>query len=152
MEDALQDYAEGVDVIVSFDVIEHVEVPADFMRNVYGLLRKGGKAIIGTPTDAPVMRLLLGEVYEKKQLFSTQHPWIFSEQGLEILADEAGFKKRKIRYFQRYGIGNMLGWIKDKTQGSPVRDMFITETLDNVWKGQCSDKKLADYIVLYLGK
>lgn len=149
---ALKEYRDGVDVITSFDVIEHVDNPRSFIENIYELLVKGGRAIVGTPTDAPVMRSLLGEVYEKKLLFSTQHIWIFSEKNLRLLAEEQGFKNISFKYFQRYGIGNMLGWVKDKKPGTAVEDEFITAALDGVWRGQLSDKKLADYIVMYLEK
>lgn len=54
-----------VEVVTSFDVIEHVENPRKFIKEVYELLAPNGTAIIGTPTDAPIMRELLGEVYEK---------------------------------------------------------------------------------------
>ena len=66
-----------IDVITSFDVIEHVEEPTKFITDIFELLAEGGQAIIGTPTEAPVMRELLGEIFEKKLLFSTQHIWIF---------------------------------------------------------------------------
>lgn len=151
-EETLNNYGGGVDVVTSFDVIEHVEDPTVFMDNIYKLLSVGGRAIIGTPTDAPIMRTLLGEVYERKLLFSTQHLWIFSEHNLRTLAENAGFSKIGIKYFQRYGIGNMLGWIRDKKPGTNITDVFISETLDGVWKGQCSDRGLADYIVLYVEK
>ena len=81
-----------IDIITSFDVIEHVEKPMDFLEDIFKLLKFGGKAIIGTPTDAPIMRFFLGEVYEQKLLFSTQHLWIFSEKSLELIARKCGFK------------------------------------------------------------
>lgn len=152
MEEAYKEYAEQIDVITSFDVIEHVEDPKGFLKEIYMLLSKGGRAIIGTPTDAPVMRKLLGEIYEKKLLFSTQHLWIFSEKNLKMMAKREDFSSVNVKYFQRYGIGNLMGWIKDKEPGTAVRDDFITDTLDNVWKNQCSEHGLADYIVLYLEK
>lgn len=70
-DEAKKLYANKIDVITSFDVIEHVQSPESFIKDVYDLLTAGGKAIIGTPTDAPVMRSLLGKDYEKKLLFST---------------------------------------------------------------------------------
>ena len=72
-DEAKKLYANKIDVITSFDVIEHVQSPESFIKDVYDLLTAGGKAIIGTPTDAPIMRSLLGKDYEKKLLFSTQH-------------------------------------------------------------------------------
>lgn len=151
-EDAKTEWKNKIDVITSFDVIEHVKDPKLFMKDIFELLAKDGKAIIGTPTDAPIMRKLLGEIYEQKLLFSTQHLWVFSEQNLKFLAEKTGFTQITVKYFQRYGIGNMMGWIRDKTPGTAVKDEFITPTLDNVWRSQSSEQGLSDYIVLYLEK
>lgn len=151
-DEAKKLYANKIDVITSFDVIGHVQSPESFIKDVYDLLTAGGKAIIGTPTDAPVMRSLLGKDYEKKLLFSTQHLWILSEKNLRIISEKCGFKNIDIKYYQRYGIDNMLGWLKDKEPKSEIKQKFITETLNNVWKAQLVDNGLADYIVLYLEK
>lgn len=151
-DEAKKLYANKIDVITSFDVIEHVQSPESFIKDVYDLLTAGGKAIIGTPTDAPVMRSLLGKDYEKKLLFSTQHLWILSEKNLRIISEKCGFKNIDIKYYQRYGIDNMLGWLKDKEPKSEIKQKFITETLNNVRKAQLVDNGLADYIVLYLEK
>lgn len=151
-EEAKENYKDKINVITSFDVIEHVESPQTFLNDIYELLAKGGKAIIGTPTDAPIMRSLLKEDYEKKLLYSTQHLWILSEKSLKMLSEKSGFSSIKIKYYQRYGIDNMLGWLKDKKPKSEIGKDFITETLNNVWKAQLIDNGLADYIVLYLEK
>ncbi len=150
--EATADWSNKIDVITSFDVIEHVEDPLMFLKDIFELLKKGGKGIIGTPTDAPVMRKLLGEIYEKKLLLSTQHLWIFSENNLKMIAEKAGFKNIKIKYFQRYGIGNLLGWLKEQEPCSDIDESFITDSLDNVWKSECCAMGVADYMVLYLEK
>ena len=149
---ALKQYSEGVDVITSFDVIEHVESPEEFMKDAYCLLSTGGQAIIGTSTEAPVMRNLLGTIYEKKQLFSTQHPWVLSEKSLRIIAERAGFKNIKIKYFQRYAVGNLLGWIREKETRSEIKEDFLSEGFDSAWKAMCNEKGLSDYIVIYAEK
>lgn len=151
-DEAKKLYANKIDVITSFDVIEHVQSPESFIKDVYDLLTVGGKAIIGTPTDAPIMRSLLGKDYEKKLLFSTQHLWILSEKNLRMISEKCGFKNIDIKYYQRYGIDNMLGWLKEKEPKSEIKQKFITETLNNVWKAQLVDNRPADYIVLYLEK
>ena len=166
MEDIITEYAnmddsplinqegdKGIDIVTSFDVIEHVQEPTDFMKNIHTILR-GGKAIIGTPTEAPVMRELLGEIYERKQLFSTQHPWIFSKESLYNLSLDAGFMPDKIefKFFQRYGIENMLGWLKNKKPRTELHMPFATDTLNAVWKSETESKGMADYIVVYLKK
>lgn len=151
-ENAKKEYAGNVDVITSFDVIEHVEDPKKFLEEVFELLAEDGQAIIGTPTDAPVMRELLGEDFEKKQLFSTQHLWIFGEKNLNWLASEVGFQDVKIKYFQRYGISNFIGWIREKSPRSDVKAGWLTESMNQVYKAEMEKQGLADYIVLYLKK
>lgn len=76
----------------------------------------------------------------------------FTEKNLRITSEKCGFKNIDIKYYQRYGIDNMLGWLKDKEPKSEIKQKFITETLNNVWKAQLVDNGLADYIVLYLEK
>lgn len=149
---ALPDWAGGIDVATSFDVIEHVADPLAFMGDIHKLLAQGGTAIIGTPTETPVMRQALGEIYERKLLFSTQHLWIFSEKSLWQTAKKAGFEKIEVTYYQRYGLGNLLGWLRDKEPNCEIGEGFITPTLDAVWKSQCGEQGLADYIVVYLTK
>ena len=142
----------SVDVAMSFDVIEHVSDPLAFLQDIYDLLNVNGQAIIGTPTDAPIMRSLLGEIYERELLFSTQHIWIFSEKNLNMLAKQVGFSSIGVKYYQRYGIGNMIGWLKEKKAKADIQANFLTNTLDAVWRSECSSNGMADYIVLYLEK
>ena len=71
---------------------------------------------------------------------------------MKLLADKVGFKEIKVKYFQRYGIGNMLGWIKEKEPRCDLKNKFITDTLDAVWKKECESNGLSDYIVLYARK
>ena len=151
-EKARKDFEGKVDVVTSFDVIEHVTDPLGFLLDIYALLNEGGHAIIGTPTDAPAMRALLGEVYEKKVLFTAQHIWIFSETSLKSLAEKAGFKNIRVRFVQRYGIDNMLGWLINKAPNSGMLFPFVSRTFDAVWKGQLEEQKYADYVVLYIEK
>ena len=151
-EDALKSRKEKCDVIVSFDVIEHVEDPRFFIFQAYDLLCKGGVAIIGTPTEAPIMRELLGEDFEMQLLFSTQHLWILSEKSLRLIAAELKAKSVRIRYFQRYGIQNFIGWVRDRKPKADISSEWMTETMDAVMRKQMEAVGMSDYIVLYVEK
>lgn len=151
-EKAAEVYKNQVDVVVSFDVIEHVENPVDFLADVYNLLKEGGQAIIGTPTDAPVMRELLGTVYEENLLFSTQHIWVLGEKSLKLCAKKAGFTSSEVKYKQRYGMGNMISWLINKKAMGHKSYGFITDTMDSVWRGQLEAQGLSDYVLIYLHK
>lgn len=151
-EDAIMEWRDRINVVTSFDVIEHVDNPEKFLSNIYDLLMAGGQAVIGTPTETPIMRKLLGEIYEKKLLFSTQHIWMFSEKSLRMLAENVGFEKIDFKFYQRYGVENLLGWLRDKEPRSEILGDFITPTLNAVWKSECAAYGMADYIVMYLKK
>lgn len=151
-DEAIVDWQGKVDVVTSFDVIEHVEEPVQFLKDINMLLSKTGGAIIGTPTDAPVMRQMLGNIYEQKLLFSTQHLWVFSEKNLKMMAKEAGFEQIEVLYYQRYGLSNFIGWIKEQRAYGELDYSFISDTMDAVWKSELSRQGLSDYIVLYLKK
>lgn len=151
MKDAMNEYGNCIDVITSFDVIEHVNNPEEFLKEVYQLLNENGQAIIGTPTQTPIMCSLLGDTY-KEFLFSVQHPWILNEKGLRMLAERVGFNKVEVKYYQRYGIGNCISWLINKEPRGNIKFDFISETLDEVWKKECNSSKLSDYIVLYVEK
>lgn len=150
--EAAKDWKEKIDVVVSFDVIEHVEDPIQFLKDIRMLLCEEGEAVIGTPTDAPVMRQMLGNIYEQRLLFSTQHLWIFSEKNLKMMAKEAGFEQIEVRYFQRYGLSNFIGWMKEQRACGEPDYSFISDAMDAVWKSELSRQGLSDYIVLYLKK
>ncbi len=153
-KNALEDFKESVDVVTSFDVIEHVESPLRFMQDVYELLKNGGKAYIGTPTETPVMRKLLGECYERKLLFSTQHLWVLGESSLRKIVESSGFAKDNVRvkYFQRYGISNVLGWLKYQEPGKKVNDEMVNDAMDKAWRCGIEEQGLSDYIVLCIIK
>lgn len=152
MSEAIEEYKEKVDIITSFDVIEHVVNPKEFLREVYLLLKSGGKAIVGTPTETPVMRQTMGKDYERKLLFSTQHLWIFSEDSLKYIANEIGFKSIEIQYKQRYGLDNFISWLQFKEPVQAVNYSFVTESMNELWKRQLEEKRISDYVILKLEK
>ena len=149
--EALKDYENKVDVVTSFDVIEHVESPCIFMEECYALCAKGGRAIIGTPTEQPIMRMALGEEYDSF-LFSTQHLWVLNKESLEIAAKQAGFKNIEVKYKQRYGLGNLVSWLKNKKPMGNVACPYISESVNRSWMINSEECGLADYIVVYAEK
>ena len=150
-QEALEEYRGKVDVIVSFDVIEHVEDPQTFLEEAYALLSNGGKAFIGTPTDAPVMREVLGGAYESF-LFSTQHPWVLSGGSFETMAKRCGITEFQVRYYQRYGLGNFVYWLLNGQPGRHKEYDFITKTMDQAWISELEQQEKSDYMVCEIVK
>lgn len=150
-KDAKKDYAGKIDIIVSFDVIEHVLDPIEFIADICQLLSKNGMAFIGTPTDAPVMRELLGADYESF-LFSTQHPWVLSKGSFSIIAQKCSIEKWCCKFYQRYGLGNMIYWLVNKKPGQHKQYEFISKGMNELWKSELESKEMSDYIVFEFKK
>lgn len=68
------------------------------------------------------------------------------------MVEQIGFKNMDVKFFQRYGVGNLIGWLRDKKPKSDVHMKWITETIDEVWKKEIAELGLANYIVIYLQK
>lgn len=155
-------YHDRVDVVTSFDVIEHVESPEKFLKDAYDLLVSGGIAVIGTPTDTPVTGALVGDDYNKVILYTAQHLWILSKKSLELMAERVGFSKCEIKYFQRFSITNLFAWLQYRRPLSigvshyPSQERaeynFVSKTLEAVYKSELERQGLADYMVAYLYK
>lgn len=107
--------------------------------------------IIGTPTEQPMMRMALGKEYDRF-LFSTQHLWVLNEKSLKFLAGLAGFKNIEVKYKQRYGLGNLISWIKNKKPMGNVGYEYISDSVDKNWIANSEERELADYIVMYAEK
>ena len=146
-ENALEKYRNNVDVVTSFDVIEHVSDPLSFAKEAHQLLKPGGTAIIGTPTDYPHLRALIGREFEEF-IFSTQHLWVFAEKGLEILMRQAGFQEIQIEYCQMYGLGNTISWTLYKRPCGYGSYSFITDTMDAVYRQEMIRTKQSDYLIV----
>lgn len=149
----IQEREKKLDIVVSFSVIEHVEDPYAFMKDIYDLLEEGGEAIVGTPSDAPLMCELLGDgIYESEVLYSVQHLWVFSAESIRNMCKEIGFKEVHIETYQRYGLANLFGWLKNKKARHNVGEEFCDGMLDQVFKQRVKDMGMGDYLVAYLKK
>lgn len=151
-QSAISQYKEKLDVVTSFDVIEHVDDPISFMEDVYNLLKTGGKAIIGTPSECLVMRTLMKKEYEQKLLYSFQHPWILSAESFEMCCKKAGFKNIKIAQKQRYGLSNMISWLVERVPCGHSHYEFVTSAMDDVYKRELEQIGVADYLIAYVEK
>jgi len=151
MEDALAKYENIVELITSYDVIEHVDEPQKFLQTIWKLLRNGGTAYIGTPTEYPVLRKLIGKEFDSF-VFSIQHPWVFSHRSLEIMAEKCGFSEVKVKFYQKFGIGNFIAWLQTrKPQGEAIYD-FIPSAINSLWRNEMAKEETAEYLVLELRK
>lgn len=97
------------DVIISFDVIEHIENDKKMMTESYRVLKKGGKIFFGTPNKTRLSHFLLKligkrvkyplDLGESNELGKIIHIREYTSKELEKLIKGAGFSNIKIIAF-----------------------------------------------------
>jgi len=93
----------SVDLVVSFETIEHVEHPGQFLEECARVLRPGGVLIVSTPNlkiskngpknpfhcsemDLQELQNILAKRFEGVSLFGQSTPWITRARGFRSLA------------------------------------------------------------------
>lgn len=82
------------DVIISSEVIEHINNPVEEMGHFHRLLRKGGLVYITTPNFNALERYLLKHKYSIIEY--PEHLSYYTPRTLNFLLRRSGFKKKKI--------------------------------------------------------
>lgn len=82
------------DIIISSEVIEHINNPVEEMTHFNRLLRKGGLVYITTPNFNALERFLLKGDYEIIEY--PNHLCYYTKKTLNLLLKQHGFKKLKL--------------------------------------------------------
>lgn len=83
-----------VDIVVSFEVIEHVSFPGIEIENISRALRVGGALYITTPNFNSISRLLLKDKHS--EITYPEHLCYFTASTLTRLLKSKGFKKKRV--------------------------------------------------------
>lgn len=102
-----------IDVATSFDVIEHVPVPIEYLKEIYESLLDGGKLYLKTPNFNDVLHELIPENYDSFN-YRTAHLYYFDKESIKYILEQAGFLNFTIGYIHDYDISNLLYWMKEQ--------------------------------------
>ena len=111
----------SVDVVTSFDVIEHVVSPHDFLKAAAGVLKPGGLLVLTTPWFDSLLARAMGRRW---YCIFPAHLHYFTRRSLTKALAAGGFRLVRVRRHTRYlGAGYVwsrlrhhLGWAE--TQGT----------------------------------
>jgi 2-polyprenyl-3-methyl-5-hydroxy-6-metoxy-1,4-benzoquinol methylase len=147
--DCAREHEGKVDVVLSTQVIEHVDDPRTFLSDMGRLLKPDGIALVSTPNRRDVLMELLPESFPSF-FYRTQHRWAFDAASLAQCAERAQLSVAEVKHVHRYGISNTLYWLKEgKPRGRAVMAP-ADAMLDKAWQGWLENNGRADnlYVVL----
>lgn len=77
------------DVVTAFDIIEHVQNPANFLAEIRDLVVPGGVLAISSPDTGHFLRYVMGSRWPMLQ--PMQHTVLFSRRSIVALLERCGF-------------------------------------------------------------
>lgn len=137
-------HAHKFDLIVLFHVLEHLENPVFFLKELKNHLAEGGKIIVEVPNvdDALVSFYDIDEF--KNFYFCSAHVSYFSEKTLLDclqLADFFGV----IEQIQRYDLNNHIHWLKFKKPEVLLdKEKIFSESTLRSYERDLTSKKMGD--------
>jgi 2-polyprenyl-3-methyl-5-hydroxy-6-metoxy-1,4-benzoquinol methylase len=131
--DAGRDWAGCVDVVLSTQVIEHVDGPRQFLADIARLLSSEGVAVVSTPNRNDVLMELLPDTFPSF-FYRVQHRWAFDAASLAKCAELAGLQMVEMRHVHRYGIANTMHWLKDGRPRGRAPMAPLDATIDRHWQ------------------
>ncbi|MEP0233215.1 class I SAM-dependent methyltransferase [Roseibium sp.] len=88
--------ANNFDVVIAHHVIEHVEEPIGFVRNICSILKPGGHFVCGTPNFASAAARVFGDRF--RLLHDPTHVSLFTDDSLLRLLRDEGFVIEKVEF------------------------------------------------------
>ena len=118
------------DIIVAFDVVEHVPSPGNFLKKCHSLLKPGGRLVIAVPNHNDVL-LTNYECNEYKNFYYHKaHINYFTSKSICDLCELAGFDGRA-KSFLDYSFFNHVYWYQNNRPMGSAEKAFIGEVINN---------------------
>jgi len=151
-KDAFDDFSSKVDVAVAFQVIEHVENPVFFLKEIIKLLKPGGTLLIATPNSNDIMLKLMPMEF-KSFFYRVVHRWYFDIESLSFTAEKSGFIIKEKLQLHTMKMSNMISWLLTKRpSGNNSTFMGIDRQADSLWSSYLEQTGQADTLFLLLVK
>lgn len=136
------------DLIVMFQVLEHILNPIKFIKNVLKLLKPGGRLLVEVP-NVDDFQIKKNESY-RNWYWQRAHIHYFSPKNLKFVLKKGGLKEVKINGVQRYSIENMFNW-KLLNKPQPKNPSFELDNnlswIDKHYKNYLEKKIICDTLV-----
>lgn len=117
------------DIIVSFDVVEHIYYPIDFIKKCYNLLKDGGRLFIAVPNHNDVLLINYDCNNYKNFYYHKAHINYFTSDSIKHLCESVGFKG-KVESYLDYSFFNHVFWYQNDKPMENSEDVFINKVIN----------------------
>ena len=139
------------DIITIFHVLEHLPNQIEVIKSLLKKLKTNGKLIIEVPSAHDFLFKVKGLNSFKNFTMWSEHLILHTSESLKKFCENAGAKKIKIKYFQRYNFSNHYGWIVDNLPGGHEKHNF-SRIINTEYQRHLEKKKESDTLIAILQK
>jgi len=115
-----------VDLIVMWDVIEHLDKPADYLTTIHKNLKKGGHLALTTGDIGSMMARIQGKKW--RLIHPPTHLFYFNKESITKLLTVKGFKVLSIKYYPIFRNFGSVGYQFEKIYHIPLVNKIIQRT------------------------
>ena len=136
------------DLITAFHAIEHLEDPADMLRQLGAKLRGGGRLVVEVPSSGDALLTLYESAPFSEFTYWSCHRYLFNAANLSRLAKKAGLKLDYVGHIQRYPLSNHLYWLaKGKPGGHQSWSFLDGAELTRAYEARLAALGLSDTLI-----
>lgn len=134
-----------IDIATSFDVIEHVDYPIVYLKEIYDSLDENGILYLKTPNFNDILQKLLPKTFEAFN-YRTAHLFYFNENSMKFALEKSGFKNFDISFTHDLDMSNLALWLRDKKPTGLNKVNIFDEEFNSFYKNYIERKGLASHI------
>jgi SAM-dependent methyltransferase len=137
----------GLDIATSFNVIEHVEDPRQFLLDIGRCLKKDGSLFLVTPNFNDILNQLIPGDFSR-YFYRTAHLFYFCEPSIRNLLENAGFAEIEIGCHHKYGMDNLIHWLSQRSAQSDYQIPWDFSSLTDSYRSLIESKGLGSHLVI----
>lgn len=118
------------DIIVAFDVIEHVPSPGQFLKKCYSLLKPGARLVIAMPNHNDVLLTNYPCSEYKNFYYHKAHINYFTSKSILDLCELTGFEGH-VKSFLDYSFFNHVFWYQNNKPMGSAEKAFVGNIIKN---------------------
>ena len=145
-KDLLEGLGGGVvDVALSVHVLEHVDDPLSYLKEIRRALVPGGRLVLATP-NWDFVQVQLDHPTFHQFFYRTAHLHYFDETAVRRILQEAGFNHVEVEYQQRYDLSNFVCWLLEGRPTGNRNLRLFDQRIDAAWKSFLESRGMGDVI------
>ena len=155
------EFVKKFDLIISFEVLEHIERPLEFIKNIYKNLKNGGKVNIEVPNHHDALLHVFKNKGYSNFYYHKAHIHYFTPTSLNDIFEKENFTG-SVEGFQMYSSVNQFSWVynnKPQKDGSTALNIYgdndnenldfknLMVNFDNEWKKYVEEQLISDCLI-----